>query len=493
MNKPKCTFQLLELATDFTQPDMPYIELCGRRWVLTEYEQLSDAPPYTCISYAWGQDKTEHPLNDGQLMSARTIPVIEATIKVSQAQENWASNVQFSAARDSGKEEAGRAAALKASQAFWIDALCVPPQDPARTACLKSMGEIYSSASQVFVVLGEACSDVFNQISNSGHIDQTALFILESDDWITRAWAYQETVNSTALYFIAVNNESTLISGLDFLNAVLTATDDYRKANEMDSFTWGEQHPRLDSLLELIADYRIAEYTARSAYQVMSAMHRRVVERSEDHFYAMTGAITTSPSLDSQGDEPLHPSEYFTRVCEKKGDYSFIYSIAPRSEIPGRHWRPVEGTFPPVLPGLLVSGDRQRGSTELTHLQLENVSRLAPGSITEDGLKATRWYVQRDCNGLSPDDLASAILERIRKKGFSGCGEHLELENGFFFPQSKIAESDDIFVAISLDVQGTNAGPALLLRSNGTEINDFCDVGAFIGRVPKLGYAIKVG
>ncbi|MHB1290646.1 MAG: HET domain-containing protein [Sulfuricella sp.] len=492
MHKSECTFRLLEPVTSFTLPDAPFIELSGKRWVLTEYAHLSDAPVYTCISYAWGERKTKNLLNDDRLMSARTIPVIEATINASQSQKNWADNVQFSHDRDPQKEEAGRAAALKASQAFWIDALCVPSQDPVRTACLRSMGEVYSSAWQVVVVLSKSCSDVFHQIRHTGRLDPTALFILESDDWITRAWAYQETVNSKALYFIVQDDESTLISGVDFLNAVVTATEDYKNSHGIDSLAWVKHHPRLDSLEMLIADYKIADYAARSAYQVMSVIDQRVAERTEDHFYAMIGAIKTM-SLDIQDDESLHPSEYFMRVCEAKGDYSFIYNLAPRSEVPGRRWRPIEGKFPAVLSGLLVSGGGQAGTPEPTHLQLDNMCRLLPGTINPDGLKATRWFMRRNSDGLSPDGIASAILERLETLGFTGCGEYLELENGFFFPQSKPTRSDDIFVAISPDVQWTNGGPGLLLRSNGTDTYDFCDVGAFVGRVPKLGESINVG
>lgn len=33
----------------------------------------------------------------------------------------------------------------------------------------------------------------------------------------------------------------------------------------------------------------------------------------------------------------------------------------------------------------------------------------------------------------------------------------------------------------------------LLLRSNGTDINQFCDVGVFVGRFPKTRESINVG
>jgi hypothetical protein len=242
----------------------------------------------------------------------------------------------------------------------------------------------------------------------------------------------------------------------------------------------------------LIADYRIADYAARSAYQVMSVVDQRVTERSEDHYYAMIGAIKTM-SLDDQSDESLSPSEYFMRVCEAKGDYSFIYNLAPRSDVPGRRWRPIEGKFPAVLSGLLVFGSGQAGIPESTHLQMDNMCRLLSGTINSDGLKAARWFMQKNSDGLSPDGIAAGILERLTTIGFTGCGEYLELENGFFFPQSKPARSNDFFVVISCDLHWVTGGPGLLLRSNGTDTYDFSDVGAFVGRVPKAGESINVG
>jgi hypothetical protein len=50
------------------------------------------------------------------------------------------------------------------------------------------------------------------------------------------------------------------------------------------------------------------------------------------------------------------------------------------------------------------------------------------------------------------------------------------------FSQSKLTRSEDIFVAISLDIHWQGGVPGMLLRSNGTGINDFCDVGVFMGR-----------
>lgn len=484
--------RLLEPASHLTQLDALSVEIFGKRWVVSEYAQLSDAPAYTCISYAWGEEKTANSLYDGQIMSARTIPAIEATINASQSQESWAANIRFSQNRDPLKEAAGQSTALKASQAFWIDALCVPSQDPARTACLQSMGDIYSSAFQVFVVLTKSCSGIFHNISCTGKLNLSDLLVLEREDWIDRAWAYQEAVNSKALYFVVDDAKNIIVSGLDFLNAIMKAVDEYKLLHKLDNITWVKRHPRLYYFEALLADYRISDYATRSAYQVMSVMNQRVTERAEDYFYAMIGAITSVP-LAIQGNESLHPSEYFMRVCEHKGDYSFIYNTAPRSDVSGRRWRPIEGRFAAVLPGLITFGNGQAGLQEFTHLKLDNMCRLHPGSITSDGLKAAIWFLGTNSDGLPPDSIASGILERLKTLGFSGCGEYLELENGFFFPQSKPVHSNKNFVVISRDVDWVTGSPGLLLRSNNTDINDFCDVGAFVGRVPKFGESINVG
>ncbi|MCK9199708.1 MAG: HET domain-containing protein [Gallionella sp.] len=487
---PENFFRLLVPATNLTPPDRPSIELCGSRWFFTEWMSITEAPPYTCISYSWGSGKVDDMFEDGQLMSYRTIPSLEATIKATQTPEHW-SYALMSSSRDAQKEAAAVEAAIKAAQAIWIDALCVPANEPTRSACLRNMGAIYSSAAQVFAVLSEPCARLLLQIKATGHMNPEEFFILENDDWITRAWTYQEMANSKSTFFIARGDGSVLHLALDFLNAILTDTTDYADAQGFARTELAVRFPRLDSLQVMMAEHRIAEYTGRCAYQVMSAMHQRYAEREEDRIYAMIGAITDSQS-NNLNDEILSPAEYFMRVCEAKGDYSFIYCIAPRSDQSGRRWRPAAEKIAPVLSGVLIGGSGQTGSLKPTYLQLENMCRLAPNSVNSDGIKSTRTFLQSDSTNLSPTDIATAIFERLKQKGFSGCGDYVELESGFFFPQSRFTHSNDIFVAVSPDMNWTNGAAGLLLSSNGTDINEFCDVGVFIGRLPKVGESINV-
>lgn len=485
-------FRLLELANHSTTPDAIHVTLAGKKWVINEYKRVSDAPEYTCISYAWGDGKAKSPLYDHHQVSDRTIRVLETAVGVSNSTTNWDKYISFSHNGDATKETAGQAAAVHASQALWIDALCVPTQEPARTACLQSMGEIFSSAYQVLVVFTDQCSDAIQNTLLKGKLTSTDLSLLESEDWVSRAWTYQEAVNSKRLYFAIEQNNDLIVSGHDFLNAIMVAIDAYKEAKNFDKLTWEKHNPKLRSLERLLADYLISDFATRSAYQVMAVMDHRVSERADDHFYAMVGAITTT-TLQINGDETLRPSEYFTRVCEEKGDFSFLYSTAPREETLGRAWRPLEGRFPALLPDLITLGSTEAGQAEQTHLLLNNVYRPSLDAITPDGLKAARWFVEDKNEARSPNDVAAKVLERLRILGFSGCGAHMELETGFFFPQSAPLETDDLFVVVSHEIHWVTGGPGLLLRKNKSAINDFVDVGAFVGTRPKSGDGIKVG
>lgn len=485
-------FRLLEPANYLTPPDAQHVEFSGKRWVMTEYAHVSDAPKYTCISYAWGKDKTENPFCNERSMSTRTLGAIETAISVSHSPANWSKNISFSHNRDALKEVVGQSAAVAAAQAFWVDALCVPGQEPARTVCLQSMGEIFSATYQVIVVLTEQCSKAIENTSQSGKLDSTDLRLLENEDWVSRAWTYQEAVNSERLYFAVEDNEDAIISGHDFLNAIMIAIDEYKLSNNIGNVAWEKHHQKLRSLERLLADYLISNVATRSAYQVMSVMERRVLERAEDYYYAMTGTISTK-YLQVDGYETIHPSEYFMRVCEEKGDFSFIYSAAARNETMGRLWRPLEGRFPALLPDLITFGGTEAGHMEQTHLQLNNMYRLIPGRVTFDGLKAARWFVDDKNETHSSDYVASQVLKRLRILGFSGCGDYLEFETGFFFPQSEPLQPDGVFAVVSQDIHWVTGGPGLLLRANSSDINDFNDVGAFVGRRAKSGDRFKVG
>jgi hypothetical protein len=463
----------------------------GKRWVIFEYPRPTDAPPYTCISYAWGDGKVRNSLNEGQLMSARTFPALEVAVASTKSQENWARNVQFTYDGEHAKEDLEQIEALKASQAIWIDALCVPPSEPGRSSCLREMGWIFSAAFQVIVVLERQCSDVLRCIGRSEKLEDLALLTLEKEKWVRRAWTYQEAVNSRALYFVVERQEDLIVPGQDFLRSITDAIEDFKSRHAFSSLTWLQTHPGLSDLEMLLADYRIADFSERSAYQVMSAIGQRVSERPEDYFYSMIGSISTTSSPMEES-EDLHPAEYFMRVCEQKRDFSFIYNIAGRGSSIGEGWRPLTERFSAVLPRLLIFGNGEAGVRESTHIELKKMFRPLEGAISAEGLKAAGWFMGSQSQSLSPESIARGVLEKMRVVGFTGWGEYLEFETGFFFPQLKPQISENLLVAVSCEVDWLRGGPGLLLRSNDSDFLDFVDVGAFVGCSPKSGQSLKI-
>lgn len=484
-------FKLLHPANPTTPPDAPFVMLAGSRWILRDYDQPSDAPPYSCISYAWQDGRVDHAFDTRQRMSARTVPALEATIAATHSVDAWSKSVQFSYKGDAAEEEAGRHAAMKAAQALWIDALCVPFDEPDRSSSLRDMGRIFGNAHQVIVILSDRCAKVLGCIGRGDAIDDTTLLKLEVESWTRRAWTYQEAVNSRALYFLAEGQEDLIVSGQDFLHRVEDGIDAYKSRHALGSLAWLEANPGLNGLEVLLADYRIADYADRSAYQVMAAMGKRISERPEDYFYAMLGSISSTPPFADQ-DEGISPAEHFLRLCETKGDFSFIYCRAARSTAPGRGWRPVAGDFSAVVGGLNIFGKGEAGSVEPGHIQLEKMFFPVSGAISAQGLKLASIFSGLAGAELAPKSVASGILRKLRALGFTGCGAYLEFETGFFFPQNASSCSDDVSVAVSCGIDWVRGGPGIVLRTNGSDPGLFVDVGAFVGVSPKTGQPVKI-
>jgi hypothetical protein len=456
-------FRLLVPATNALPGNSPSIELAGTRWVTTPYGRVPDAHAaisYTCISYSWGPSDAPNPLEPECSMSRRVRDVLEATLRVLHP------------------------------QAIWLDALCVPPQDGAsRTACLRSLGAIYGRAAQVAVVLSPESVSVLEQIVQVGRLDEATLLVLEKDDWITRAWTYQEMVNSRTVNFIAEAGGTVAADGESVLNKVGEAIESYKKTHACDSFELRRLHPRLDSLEDLIADWMTAGYLDRSAYQAMCSLDRRIARQPEDHFNAMIGAITTD--IPDGEDLSLPAAEYFMRVCEAKGDFSFIYSNAPRCEAPGRRWRPVSGALPALLPWHSW-GDGQTGRLHPDHLQLDNMCPTAQTAMAAGAGEFIRTWLHSDHGLPTNEELVGRILQRLGQAGFSGCAEPVELQSGYFFPQRPLDRGDAFEVFVAGGIHWVHGAPAVAVSRGRSELLRFRDVGVFVGEPPSQGRVIQV-
>jgi len=465
-------FKLLISATETSLSNTKTIKLGEKTWELVSFECLSDAPPYTCISYSWGTVRTVNPLNNKYQISNRTIPSIETVVNSLESSECQSSELR-SLFHSETKHAERLALAHKASDAIWIDGLCIPQEQSAYDNCIQNIGEIYKESTQVFVVLSNNCLETVKKIHNKESLIFNDYLALGSDDWMDRVWTYQEVVNSKMMFLIAEGKEKTFISELTLLNALMTDEKAYSSIDDLDMYQ------KLERMQLLIASQQMY---GNSALQAMTAMNRRLATYPEDSINAMISVVSDEiTSLD--GRHLIAPVEYFMRLCEENNDYSFIFSTNQRSEVLGRTWRPIGDKITPIISDILVEGNGLSGSLKSTHLQMNNMCRMHPWKSN-----SVIYAIENFLNTDFPEEL----LKKLREHKFTGCGMCIKLEYGYFFTQSPHKRSKNLFVAVPHDVKFHQGAPALLLRSNDTDINEFCDVGIFIGKAPISSETINI-
>ena len=444
------------------------INLGGKTWALVDFKRISDAPPYTCISYSWGKEEMVNPLNSEENISARSISVIETVINSFESTECLETEMRSLFHKEIKRDEKLELV-HKASCAIWVDALCRPQQQPAADICIQNMGEIYRESTQVFVVLNTDCTNTVEKIRNKDPLNLNDYLAIADDDWIDRVWTYQEYANSKIMFLIAEDKGDTFVSEANFLNQLMTHDVAYTDVKDV------ELTQKLERWQFLIAEQYLFE---RSAFLVMSAVNRRfcLPTRPEDRVNAMLSVISDK-YIDTQSQNLITSAEYFMQLCEKNNDFSFIFSINPRSKVLGRGWRPLDTQLTPVISDIFVyESNGLSGVIKDTHLQMNNMCRMIPWKSNS---------VVSAIENLLKADFPKELLKILKQRGFTGCGECIKLEYGYFFPQHPHKRSKNLFVAVSSDVTFHQGAPGLLLRSNDTNINQFCDTGVFIGKIPK--------
>ncbi len=428
------------------------VEIAGRHWNLApqDLNHLKiEETPFICLSYTWGNGRERSPFHAACNISDRTVPALKAIVRH----------------RPSCKH-------------FWIDAFCVPINTPERAHTLESMGFIYSQAEEVIVVLSSAARPVLEQMSTSDHVGSGHLDILEREEWITRSWTYQEAVNSKTLNITCEGTDSAILDGSRFLNCLgytLSRQGSSGLVNDQ-----RERYPRLDAFEDLIADYMTAGYQERSALQVMSNMDRRTQQHSEDHFYAMLGAISTTRASSS---ETLDPCEAFMSLCERKGDYSFIYSAAKRASTPSKRWRPMSGDLPSILPWHCW-GDGQPAHEDEGSLYLDQMMLFKNSPTDEDGVKFVEAWLTSSRLGVakSTESLQESAYAALQTMGFRGSPKCVATTHGFFFPSEPIAADEEIILLVATTIRWTFGAPGLA-RCGGIARSYI--PGVFFGRIEK--------
>ena len=118
---------------------------------------------------------------------------------------------------------------------------------------------------------------------------------------------------------------------------------------------------------------------------------------------------------------------------------------------------------------------------------------MRPGVGASRAQSIVRRLLESDDTDTTPRmGSEEGLLERLRQLGFSGGGGRLELDAGYFFPQSAGHTFDEMTVLVAQHVSWWWGGMGVLVRSSGTHIVNFVDVGVFVGGVPKAGESINV-
>lgn len=132
------------------------ILLENQYWYLSDplHFGVSTIPQFAAISYRWGLGRLPHPFHDEHQMSDQTYYALSAAIKTS----NYT--------------------------AFWIDALCIPVVQPARSATLGAMGFIYGIAEEVVVSFPPNKAVILKELQTLDRLTDEALMDLENDEWV---------------------------------------------------------------------------------------------------------------------------------------------------------------------------------------------------------------------------------------------------------------------------------------------------------------------
>ncbi|KAM5515414.1 hypothetical protein FOXYSP1_06381 [Fusarium oxysporum f. sp. phaseoli] len=458
--------------------DLDGITICinDEKWHLAEFNyeatmKCRELPSFACISYRWYGGREPNPFYEGKLMSDMTLPSLTTAV--------LNSNVS----------------------AFWIDAFCVPPEGILKRRTLENMGLIYHLATEVLVVLSGCNSETAKLIAGTDDLTSQpfsaidrAVHDLNADEWVKSIWTYQECVNSRNYTFLRSGaaiaeaaGTDLVVDGRKFFNRLGQALSIYRKGKKLNEYDMSRFMPHVHALEDLMADYELSDFSQRSALQVLSNLDRRYCQDSMDFFYSLIGSITSEIIARPASLTIAEVCETFIHICEKKNDFSFIYTSAPRNNRPGgRRCYPIAGPIHSILPWHSW-GERQRGKLDQSGLSLEAMISLEPSTTLGSAGKTFILQWQTTIPARLPDqldgdsDLCIAIrtFAILQLMLFGGSVTHVLTSHGIFFPEEPVEGISKVLV--STDIVWTFGAPGLVKAYSENEVRYM--PGVFVGQL----------
>ncbi|KAL9057169.1 MAG: hypothetical protein Q9162_002497 [Coniocarpon cinnabarinum] len=333
------------------------------------------------------------------------------------------------------------------------------------------MGFIYANAGLVIGCLSEECRGAMEFMRRGEQMDDAALISLEAEPWVESVWTYQEVVNSQELLMACHGDEYPMNSpasqdgalldkkhlrnvtdGPHFLNMVGWSLEGYRSLRSLTTIESRQKLPRLGAFEELIGDYMVANYTQRSALQVMSNLDRRDQTEPKNTLLSMMGAVSQDIFRRSIDDSIEHIADAFIEMCEKKNDYSFIFSTNAR---PPGSCRPVSQVLHSVLPwhnwGQGQPGKIRDGSLQLKDMVLLDVGGAVCEQAREfidDWLNGPQMPGDERRPGICDDELINGAFNNLKGMDYTGSSKAFVCAEGLFFPQQFIPGDKELLVAV---------------------------------------------
>ncbi|KAK4163307.1 heterokaryon incompatibility protein-domain-containing protein [Cladorrhinum sp. PSN259] len=176
------------------------------------HHSLSNPPPYTALSYCWGEIKRESVPPLTLSMSDRNGPLssVPAGIQIGKNLYQFLRRARPDPGSTNSPDELGHSSSLASRVEYlWVDALCIDQNNLEEKAVqIPLMRKIYSSACRIIMWLGsgspatERTMDIYRRIAQHGSAlnhtsvlsekDCIALDYLERNRYWTRSWVYPE-------------------------------------------------------------------------------------------------------------------------------------------------------------------------------------------------------------------------------------------------------------------------------------------------------------
>ncbi|KAK2616629.1 hypothetical protein QQS21_000452 [Conoideocrella luteorostrata] len=290
---------------------------------------------------------------------------------------------------------------------FWIDALCVPKQQPQRTEAIKLMMQTYENATGVILL------DRGLRSLSMGNSDLEVGWSLVASSWFGRLWTYQEG-------FVARWVDMDVSDGMIDLDALVQRL--YRRYFERPE---GNPFPSILSI-ELLAMLQKARPLdsqhprrplSRRLVDLFNAMTRRLTSRPTDQFLVIglflgldlncngDVSFTWAPStwISTGGDQWLHYNDEEASITEN-GLIVTLRVLVLQERVETNFSRVVLQTMEPHFYELSRGENSTETSPKLSEFNVL-IARYAVGEDPEDVLYDTRSVLQEAGLGLKDEIL----------------------------------------------------------------------------------------